>query len=288
MKPYQKELIERFAQYRAKPTYAVYPPYHVGDYIEDYFFKEFVSRDPDLDRYYIPVSWTTCYNQTGIHGLQEELLKLDVSCRYFTLSQHDDAIHEKLPSNTLHFAGGGNGGGIPIPLICSAMPSLNKAYEKDILASFVGTISYGPVGDLRKLIYNHYFADKDFYFCQPRGWNPSVPQSQLEEFMTVTARSRFALCPRGYGAQSFRFYEAMQLNSIPVFIHTQSWFPFDGIIDWNRFAVRIHINDIHTLKNILTSISEEKQKQMLEYGREVYNKHFTMQGVCDTVFNLIK
>ena len=41
------------------PNYPVYPPYHKGEYLEDYYMTFSDSNTMNADRIYIPVSWTT-------------------------------------------------------------------------------------------------------------------------------------------------------------------------------------------------------------------------------------
>ena len=125
--------------------------------------------------------------------------------------------------------------------------------------------------------------DKDFYFNQPRQWTAKVPQNNLDEFINTTLRSEFSLCPRGYGKQSFRFYEVMQLNSIPVFIYNGDWFPFDKYINWDDFSVVIHENEIESLKEKLLSYTQEDKNKMLKKGKEIYKEYFTMEGMSKTI-----
>ena len=134
---------EEFKKFRPAPEYPVYPPYHEGAYLEDYFSDWFYSNNIETERKYIPVSWTTCYIDKKTEGLQESLDKLDRNGKYFTVSQYDDGISETLPPDTLQFNAGGNSGGIPIPLICSQMPIPAIDHKnKTILASFVGSMTH--------------------------------------------------------------------------------------------------------------------------------------------------
>jgi hypothetical protein len=42
---YQNHLIEIFSNFRPSPKYPVYPPYHEGLYLEDYFFEWFIKNN---------------------------------------------------------------------------------------------------------------------------------------------------------------------------------------------------------------------------------------------------
>jgi len=274
-----------FKNLRPPADYPVYPPYHQGKYLEEYFYNFYLNNKESFDKTgytLIPVFWTNVY----ITNINRHLIQPYLDClpigKYFTISQHDDAVTERLPNNTLSFEAGGNTNGIPIPLICSQLdPQLLIPVKKDIFCSFVGSIIEGS---LREKIYRLYHTDLDIVFS-PQNWTPQVSNDRLLTFIDTTKRSKFTLCPRGYGAQSFRIYEAIQLNSIPVIIYDKRWFPFEDVIDWSSFCILIHENDINQLKDKLTCISDEQQKEMLEQGQRIYQQYFTLEGMCKQILN---
>jgi len=282
MNQFQKEIIEKSIAFRPNTTYPSYPPYHKGDYIEEYFYKYFINNKIETERYYIPIFWTTCYNENKTFGLQDFLNQLDKSKKYFTVSQHDDAVKEILPNDTLSFIAGGRENGIAIPLTCSKIENTPQIKEKEILCSFVGTYSYAQ-GPIRFELYNQFFKDPDFYFSKPRVWSPVINEEHLNEFKNITNNSHFTLCPRGYGCQSFRINEAIQLNSIPVFIYDKEWFPFEDEVNWNSFCVRIHRSEIPNLKEILLQINQQTRIEMLKHGVEIYEKYFTLEGCAKNI-----
>jgi len=281
MNDYQKYLISLFSNYRTNPKYATYPSYHEGLYIEDYFFNKFLEINKQFDRYYIPVFWTTCYNDNLLEGLQNLLDSLDQTKRYFTISQHDDAVKEKLPIDTICFNAGGNAGGIPIPLICS--PIKNIHYEKrDIFCSFVGSITH----PIRHEMYQ-YLIGNPKYHINAKKWTSTITQDELNNFINITSRSIFCLSPRGYGRNSFRIYESMQLGAIPVIIYDQKWLPFEDDLDWDQFSVLIDSNNIRNIDTILSSYSDEKIKNMQKNLNYYWNSNFTMDSVCNKILQKI-
>jgi len=46
-----------------------------------------------------------------------------------------------------------------------------------------------------------------------------------------------ALAPRGDGGQSFRFYEAMQIGTVPLLISDIDTRPFKRWLDWDWFSL---------------------------------------------------
>ena len=280
---YQKYLIDIFSKYRPNPKYPTYPPYHEGLYLEDYFFEYFTKNNIETDRYYIPVFWTTCYVDNCFSGLQELINTLDPNLKYFTVAQHDDAIRERLPIDTISFNAGGNGGGIPIPLVCSPIKEeVKPKLEKDIFCSFVGSITH----PIRNMMYQT-LVNNPKYVISAKNWTSSVSENDFNNFINITSRSIFCLSPRGYGRSSFRLYEAIQLGSIPVFIYDVKWCPFEEDLDWNDFSVLIHESDIPNIDNILSGYSDDKIKKMQDNLKNYWENNFTMQSICKKIIKKI-
>ena len=92
----------------------------------------------------------------------------------------------------------------------------------------------------------------------------------FEKYKEILNRSIFTLAPRGYGYTSFRIYEAIQANSIPVYIwHDKMVLPFSDILDWNDFSVIINSKDISKLPEILDGIDiTEKQRNLQKVKKQ--------------------
>jgi len=268
---------------RPTPRYPAYPPYHTGKYLEEYFYSFYLENKSKFDNTgytLIPIFWTNLYRNQFPNNTIQEYINFLPKAKYFTVCQFDDGIQERLPENTINFVAGGNKDGIPIPLICSPIPEkyLEKK-NKDIFCSFVGTYLNTEKYSCRLKLYETFNTDKEFYFSTPRPWSNVVQDNFFQEFCEITKRSNFTLCPRGYGLQSFRLYEALQLGSIPVFVYNKSFFPFSEFIKWEDFCILIHENEITDLKNILKNISLDQQQKMVLKGREIYEAYFTMKGM---------
>ena len=285
-------MIIDFKLLRPTHTYPPYPPYHTGLYLEEYFFEYYkrnkVSFD-DTNRTLIPIFWTNLYmaNYTN-NKIQQYIDLLPTDKKYFTISQFDDGISQKLPEDTINFVAGGNMQGIPIPLICSPIPEKYISKEnKDIYCSFVGTYVNSEKYECRNKLYTNFSNSSKYYFSKPRHWDRVVSADSFNEFLNITKRSTFTLCPRGYGKQSFRLYEAIQLNSIPVFVYDETFLPFETYIDWKSFCVLVNKNDIESLDNILHTFSEDRIQEMLISGKKIYNEFFTLEGVSNTILKYL-
>jgi hypothetical protein len=74
-------------------------------------------------------------------------------------------------------------------------------------------------------------------------------------FVRDILEARFALCPSGAGASSFRIFEAMQLSRAPVII-ADDWLRPLGP-DWDSFAIFVREKDLAQLPQILGKHSPE-------------------------------
>lgn len=279
--PYQVELFKKFEKFRQPYRGVAYPPYHKGLYLEEYFFQEFLKRGKVANQILIPVFWTNCYLSGTTEGLQELLNGLDPEREYFCVSQHDDAIKEKLPQKTLHFNAGGNKTGynvIPIPLVCSTIPNNYANVQKRTFCSFVGSNTH----PIRKKMIEE-LTGKAGFEIYAKEWSPDVNQEDQSKFLRKTAESIFALCPRGYGASSFRTYEALQLGAVPVIIYDHDWRPFTQRVNWDDFSVHCHYSRINELPDALTLLAPYASGMAID-GKYNYNTFFSLHSLADQIY----
>jgi hypothetical protein len=254
-----------------------HPPYHTGPALEEYFFV--YARDRVFTRQYIPVFWTAGYRLRRAETIQRALLSLNPCRRYFTVCQHDQAPQEVLPPDTLVFSAGGlyqGPGHVPIPLVCSRIRAEIVAKPKDVFCSFVGSLTHR----IRRETWDIYRDDSAFRFAVFDQWTRDLPPARFELFTQLTERSRFTLCPRGFGPTSFRLYEAMQLGSVPVYVSDHHHLPWTDEIDWAEIAVVVKQAEIPQLKERLLSIDEASYERMLANIRRVYDHYFSLAAVC--------
>ncbi|MCG2430479.1 exostosin domain-containing protein [Aequorivita xiaoshiensis] len=65
------------------------------------------------------------------------------------------------------------------------------------------------------------------------------------EFYNNLKNSDYIVCVRGAGNFSVRFYEALAMGRIPVFINTDCSLPFNDSIDWKKHLVWVEYKDRH-------------------------------------------
>jgi len=186
----------------------------------------------------------------------------------------------ELPRNTRVYAAGGTGD-IPLPLIyedenntLSSIPKLGFR-DKNILCSFVGSATHYVRNVMREVLSR---SPQHFELHMDR-WTNNVQMQQQRKFVDVTRRSKFCLAPRGYGRTSFRFYEAFQLGSIPIYIWDDvEWLPYKELIDYDKICVSIHVSKLWELEERLLSIDEAAYQKMWEEYEKI-KWYFTLEGM---------
>jgi len=280
-------------------TSQVYPPFKHGRYMEEYAYEYFIHCAVTLqtDHVYIPVFWTNLQNHPAFSQMKhryQTLLNNAIDSEerlagqkltYFTIVQHDDGPLLALPPNTIVF--GACTGTVPLPLIYEdTRETLLKELraEKAYIASFIGSITHPIRSDMCDAIKPY----EDIVCNEKNIWSSHVSDQLATQFSTITVRSKFCLCPRGYGRSSFRFFESMLLDTIPVYLWDDiCWLPYQEELDYSTFSVCIPQKDIHRIHEILSSITEEQYAGMMRKMQEVRHM-FTLGWMCEYISRRIR
>jgi hypothetical protein len=291
------QILEVGKQFRPKTSH-VYPPFKNGRYMEEYVYEYLISNKDEIktDLVYIPIFWTNLQISSNFEStknnynilLQTYFKKMDPTTKYFTVVQHDDGPLLTLPKNTIIF--GACTGTIPLPLIYEDQNQLLLQLtripfqQKDFLASFIGTSTTHP---LRQQISTYISNKKDIYYFSRDKWSEGVVEEDKKRFIEVTMRSKFCLAPRGYGRSSFRFFEAMLMDIIPIYFWNDfEWLPYKELLNYSKFSISIHQSEIHTVEDKLRKIGEEEYGNMMEELRRVRH-YFTLEGMSEYIVKRI-
>jgi len=260
-----------------------YPPHNTMIF-EEYFLNYATVNEVNVERIYLPILWTNFYiernyGNSEMSDLQVYLNSLDRSKTYFTVTQYDDGVLQNIDDlNILVFGAGGGGAkkvprknlGYPIPLICSPSPSINKDINRDIFCSFIGAFDRGRTRDkIKKLQELPGFVIKD--------------RAKYGEFTDIMERSVFSLCPRGYGATSFRICESLQRGSIPVYIYDDPWIPWKDEFEFNEIGILVHEREVRIIPDILSYIDEGEINRYRTRGQEIYEDYFSFKGCAKQI-----
>jgi len=273
------------------PTSIVYPPFKNGKYMEEYFYEFALTHQATIhtEYVYIPVWWTNLL-ATDIADLQVKLLEAcaeyPVDTRFFTIVQADLGTGFVLPPNTLVF--GACTGDIPLPLLYEdknkTLLRTPRLPIKKYVASFVGTYNTHP---LRMEMFQT-LGRKPKIQCAAKGvWTNQVSQHDATTFVQTTLQSKFCLAPRGFGRSSFRFFEAMLLDTIPVYFWDDvEWLPYKEILDYSKFALSIPKHRIQEAYQMMTSVPSSTYANMVEELKRVRH-YFTLEGMCEYIIQKI-
>jgi hypothetical protein len=288
-------ILELGKQFRPA-TSVVYPPFKNGRYMEEFFYDYILSHKDEIESeyVYIPVFWTNIQIHPNFQRMKENyniLLKrayslMPENTKYFTIVQADLGVELLLPKDTLVF--GACHGDIPLPLIyednTNKLISIERNLNKTHLASFVGTYNTHPLRNKMFLLLN---KNPNFKFEVRGTWTNNIPENLANIFIETTIDSKFCLAPRGNGRSSFRYFEAILLDTIPVYFWDDiEWLPYKDILDYSKFSVSINDRDISRTGDILKSISNEKYLNMIEELKSVRH-YFTLEGMSEYIVRKI-
>ena len=262
-------------------------PSHNNDFGVEQDFLRYLLRHGDLkssspvaEWHYLPVSWTRWhlshdYAKTGLVELQQEVDRVILDDRKtFTICQYDDGPVVELGETTVFLASRKTSWGIDIPLLCSPHRKPFFPIRKKYLASFVGRLSTHPS---RQEMFEELKKRTDIYIHDGDAGTKFYVRRMLESWI--------ALCPRGYGGSSFRFFEAMQLGVVPCLIGDLDTRPFKEFIDWS--ACSLYSQGASNLGAELDAIS---QTDLASLGRRAKVTWETLkyQKWCDYVIQELR
>ena len=160
--------------------------------------------------------------------------------------------------------------------------------QKDILYSFVGSYGNKHLSDIRDKI----FKDKghsNAIIIERIGWQFDLdvyqdqvlnnPISSVQQYINnekakfyeeTLTRSRFSLCPSGTGPTSIRFLESLGSGAIPIILADTMMLPTIKEINWDDCTIKISEKNYNNLREILSKITPEKEKQIREKGLQAY------------------
>lgn len=223
------------------------PNRYPQDNIED--FEWWLSRHmPETvgEYTYLPITWTAYYkkhkygaDKSAIAYLQHWLeMNLEKGRKYSTTIQYDDGILNDLSAYDVKVFAMGSPGDYQLPLICQPHNYNYYRMKKDIFCSFVGRITH----PIRQAIVDQLSGKEGYYI--------STQPHKLAQFCEILARSKYVLCPRGYGLTSFRICEALQFGAVPVYISDKHLMPHNRIgetiyLKENEVGIMLAANENH-------------------------------------------
>jgi Exostosin family len=165
----------------------------------------------------------------------------------------------------------------------SAVP-IGRTEQKRYLFSFLG----GSTSIVRKRLFNLKFNRSDVLIENTSAywhWDNSQPDrdERQRRYAETLAASHFALCPRGAGAGSSRFFEVMAAGVAPVLLSDE--FELTPGPAWDQFLIRVRERDIARLPTILERHLDSAGERG-RLARHAFDEYFAIDREFDCLVDL--
>ena len=193
------------------------------------------------------------------------------------MSKNDDGVEggskRIVPPNVFVVSAGGKGH-IPFPLFAKERAPA-EPQPPDHKLVFMGSTGTNKVRqDLVDAMTKSLGAD--FYAGKSPQWED------------IHAKSWAILCPRGYGRNSFRLTETLQMGYIPVYVYDDiCWLPYYNSVDWDSFACVASSNEFSKITEFVGNLTPERVESMRSRIRGMYATHFSVNGAMTQLENFL-
>ena len=111
------------------------------------------------------------------------------------------------------------------------------------------------------------------------------------EFDDNLRAATYALCIRGAGNFSARFYEALSFGRVPLFVDTRCVLPLEGDIDWRRHCVWVDQADIATIGDAVVQDHRQQNREPVRTPadqRRLWEDHLTEDGFYGHLVDVVR
>lgn len=159
------------------------------------------------------------------------------------------------------------------------------------------------VNEVGQLVPSSYFRLRDSFYhkgylqynlCnEPAGpaADAETKRAQREEFINITLQSRFVLALRGYGLNSFRFYESLSLGVPPILVSDDCALPFESLVDYDKICFQINAGGLPLAQLIKKRVEEtdaERYAEMCRLGRLYYDSCLSMKNFLFLLYDHLR
>jgi len=264
-----------------------------GPWIEDLWLNHISSEE--LRTSYIgpcvplAVPWLkmlTSYADRYFTDVQNIFDALDPAFLYVTVTQSADGIEGgdqnatyRAPGNLLVISSGGKGH-IPVFLLNAEL-----SYERfPVVRNYQFSLSFMG-GIIRRVLREDMVEGlKSCNSCYI-----GANYRRQNKWKYVAMNSKLNLAPRGFGRNSFRVTEILQMGMVIVYIYNDLvWLPYWDSINWSDFAFVVHINDFAKAVPALEKITEDEVVRRRHKVRSLYHTHFKHAAIIDQMWRFLK
>lgn len=149
------------------------------------------------------------------------------------------------------------------------------------LCSFAGSCQNATVRQrLKELTHPRYVVvdvNRDTIKAATAGDQEWIKKLQ-DQYVALVGDSKFSLCPRGGGTNTYRLYESMAMGRAPVILSDDWVAPSEP--PWDEFSIRIAERDYQSLFQILEE-HEDRAEEMGKKARYWWEQYFSPDVIFD-------
>jgi hypothetical protein len=114
------------------------------------------------------------------------------------------------------------------------------------------------------------------------------PRALRAEYIANMDSCTYAFAPKGDGNFSVRFFEALSLGKIPVVLDTQIVFPFENVIQYDDFVIKVSLENIDRIDTEIAEwhrikgVSGVRDAQIK--ARAAFDQYLNIRVFCTYVF----
>lgn len=168
-----------------------------------------------------------------------------------------------------------------------ALDAMSDIEEREYLYSFVGNAQRHRVR--RRLCRSEHdvglvldTSDAGLY-DNSRGRYEGMDYKQ--RYLKVMEQSKFVLCLRGQGTNTWRLFETMRAGRAPVIV-SDAWVPMSGP-NWEEFSVRVKERHLGSIPAVLEEM-ESSAQMMGQQARRAWEMWFGEDRVFNTTVDLLQ
>ncbi len=107
--------------------------------------------------------------------------------------------------------------------------------------------------------------------------------STSKRMFELLENSKFGLVPRGHAMFSYRLMETMAMGVVPIIISDGWQLPFEDMLDWSEFSIRVREDDISTLSSVIEA-HRDRACEMSAKVYDVYHKYMaTPKAIVEAI-----
>jgi len=209
---------------------------------------------------------------------------------YITVSQHDSGIFEAVRNlkinrekdmpNLLVLSSGGNGH-VPLPLLKQpeeAFPPTPMSSRR-YFVSFIGSANMFNKGARIPM------KEQTEKWASKTNKEVLVHLGGMKNWREIMQNSTLTFVPRGFGRNSFRCTEVLQMGRVPIYVWNDiPWTFYPNLWDKEIIGFSAQVGKIEeTLDHIAKDVSLEQLERMEEKILSMRDTHFTYEGVMDQI-----